>query len=97
MEIYRLLKWNNLSIIKAIHIGQKLPREAKDIFYQFFHDIIKVCRELNIYKGEEKRIINCDQIPIYLEMYDICTLDIKRHKEVIINTLDNEKKEYQSY
>jgi len=54
MNIYRLLKRNNLSILKYTHIGQKLPSEDIELFYNFFHDIIQARKELNITTGEEK-------------------------------------------
>ena len=92
MNIYRLLNRNNLSIRKQGRLGQKLPNKAIELFYNFFHYIIQARRELNIQNGEEYRLINCDEIPLYLEMFDTCTIDIKGHKEIIINTKNNEEK-----
>ena len=97
MGIYRLLNRNNFSIRKYTHLGQKLPSKAIELFYKFFHYIIQARRELNITNGEEYRLINCDETCLYLEMYDTCTIDIKGHKEIIINTKGNEKKELQYY
>jgi hypothetical protein len=60
MNIYLLLKGNNLSIRKNTHLGQMLPKEAIELFYNFFHYIIKARRELIIIIGEEYRLINCN-------------------------------------
>ena len=92
MDIIRLLKRKGLSIRLATNVGQALPYNAIESFYRFFHLIIKERRELNIDDREEFRIINCDETPIYFEMPDTTTIDIKGNKEVIINTKGNEKK-----
>ncbi len=44
MNIYSLLKRNNLSIRKCTHIGQKHLSEAIELFYNFFHYIIQATR-----------------------------------------------------
>lgn len=61
-------------------------------FYSFFNDVIKERKQLQISEDETARIINCDQTPIFLEMPDTTTIDIKGKKEIIINTNGNEKK-----
>ena len=70
MNIYQLLNINNLSIRKCTHLGQILSKEAIELFYNFFHYIIQARGELNIATDKEYRLINCDETPIYLEMYD---------------------------
>ena len=92
MDIIRLLKRKGLSIRRATHVGQALPNDAIESFYRFFHLIISERRDLNIDDGEEYRIINCDETPIYFEMPDTTTIDIMGNKEVIIDTKGNEKK-----
>lgn len=71
------LRRNNMSIRKASHIGQPLPKDAMEGFYSFFHDIIKERRELQIYEDDTQRIINCDETSIFLEMLDTKTIDVK--------------------
>lgn len=92
MDIIRLLKRKGLSNRRATHVGQALPNDAIESFYRFFHLIISERRDLNIEDGEEYRIINCDETPIYFEMPDTTTIDIMGNKEVIIDTKGNEKK-----
>jgi hypothetical protein len=58
MNIYLLLKGNNLSIRKNTHLGQMLPKEAIELFYNFFHYIIQARKKINITTGEEYRLIN---------------------------------------
>ena len=92
MDIIWLLKRKGLSIRRATHVGQALPNDTIESFYRFFHLIISERRDLNIDDGEEYRIINCDETPIYFEMIDTTTIDIMGNKEVIIDTKGNEKK-----
>ena len=95
-DIIRLLKRKGLSIRRATHVEQALPNDAIESFYRFFHLIISERRDLNIDDGEEYRIINCDETPIYFEMPDTTTIDIIGNKEVIIDTKGSEKKEFPS-
>ena len=92
MDIIRLLKRKGFSIRQAIHVGQALPNYGIESFYRFFHLIITERRELNINDGEEFRIINSNETPIYFQMPDITTIDIMGNKEVIIDTKGNKKK-----
>ena len=90
--IYRLIKRHNLSIRKVSHVGKTLPDNSIYSFYQFFCLVCKKRKELNITDDEKYRLINCDETPIFLEMPDTTTIDIKGHKEIIIDTNGNEKK-----
>lgn len=90
----KFLERNNFSIRKTRHLRQPLPKEEIESLISFFHEVIKKRRELDIYEDEQARIINYDEKPIFLEMADSTTIDIKGKKEIIINSNRNEKKNY---
>lgn len=77
---------------KASHIGQPLPHEAKNLIYTFLYQIINKRRYLQINDNELFRIVKCDETTVYYENPDIYTVDIKGHKEIIINTDGKESK-----
>ena len=87
-----ILKKNNLALRKVSHIGQPIPEEAKDLIYSFLYEIINKRRYLEIKDNELFRIVNCDETAVYYENPDTYTIDIKGHKEIIINTDDNVSK-----
>ena len=45
---YRTLKKYGLSIRKVTHLGQTLPKNSIDYFYDFFYNVIKKRKECNI-------------------------------------------------
>jgi len=91
---YRILKKYGLSIRKATHLGQTLPKNSIAYFYDFFYTVIKKRKECNILDNinDYNRLINVDETPIFLEMYSNKTIDVKGAKNVIVNTYGNEKK-----
>ena len=59
---YRIFKKNGLSIRKATHLGQPLPKNSIDYFYDFFNAIIKKRKLCNILdnKNDYNRLVNVD-------------------------------------
>lgn len=62
--------------------------------YDFIYNIIKIRKKLNIKDDTEniKWIINIDETPVYLELNPDKTYNIKRAKDLIIETKGSEKK-----
>ena len=91
-RVSNIIKKYNLVIRKVSHIGQSIPEKGKDLIYIFLYEIINKRRYLLINDNELFRIVNCDETAVYYENPDIYTIDIKGHKEIIINTDGNESK-----
>ena len=91
-RVSNIIKKYNLVIRKVSHIGQSIPEKGKDLIYRFLYEIINKRRYLLINDNELFRIVNCDETAVYYENPDIYTIDIKGHKEIIINTDGNESK-----
>ena len=91
-RVSNIIKKNNLAIRKVSHIEQPIPDEGKDLIYSFLYEIINKRRFLLINDNELFWIVKCDETAIYYENPDNYTIDIKGHKEIIINTDGNESK-----
>ena len=46
--MYRLLKRHNLSLRKPSYIGQKLPINAKNEYYDFLYETVKIRKKYGI-------------------------------------------------
>ena len=91
MSVYRLLKRHNLSLRKAYHIGQKLPINAKNEYYDFLYQNCKN-QKIILYRRKFDLIVNCDETSLYYEMIENKTIDFIDEKNIIIKTNGGEKK-----
>ena len=73
------------------HIGQPLPKNIIDQFYEFFHYCIKAREKLNIDDNNYSLIVNMDETAVYLEMPEKKTIELKGTKNVEINTFGHDK------
>ena len=90
MSVYRLLKRHNLSLRKASHIGYKMPINAKNEYYDFLYETVKI-RKKNGIGDKFDLIVNCDETSLYFEMIENKTIDFTE-KNIIIKTNGGEKK-----
>lgn len=65
---YRFMNRHNLTMRLAGHIGQPLPKNIIDQFYEFFHYCIIARQKLNIDDNNYNLIVNMDETAVYLEM-----------------------------
>ena len=91
MSVYRLLKRHNLSLRKPSYIGQKLPINAKNEYYDFLYETVKI-RKKYVIGDKFDLIVNCDETPLYFEMIENKTIDFTDEKNIIIKTNGGEKK-----
>jgi hypothetical protein len=90
MSVYRLLKRHNLSLRKPSYIGKKLPINAKNEYYYFLYETIKIRKKYGI--GDKfDLIVNCDETPLFFEMIENKTIDFTDEKNIIIKTNGGEK------
>ena len=83
--VCRFLKRNNLSIIKASHLGQKIPNNMQNLTYKFLNEIIKEGKDSEVYDNISL-IVNVDETPCYLENPLTETVDLKGKKQIEIVT-----------
>ena len=87
----RFLKRHSLVFRKAGHIGQPLPKKVNDVVNIFLRDIIRARENMNITDDKLNLIINIDETPIYFEMPEQTTIELKGTKNVKISTFGNDK------
>lgn len=71
---------------KAGHIGQPLPDNVNSIVNLFLRDIIRARKRMNIEDDGLELIINMDETPIFFDMPEQTTIELKGTKNVKIST-----------
>lgn len=87
----RFLKRHSLFFRKAGHIGQPLPKNVNDVVNIFLRDIIRARVNMNITDDKLNLIINIEETPIYFEMPEQTTIELKDTKNVKISIFGNDK------
>lgn len=83
--LYRILKKNNITLRKATHLGQPLPDNSFDKVYNFIYEVINKRKKLSIFDDNNNldRLINIDETPVFLELVNDKTYEVKGAKNVI--------------
>jgi hypothetical protein len=92
---YRFMNRHNLTMRLAGHIGQPLPKNLIDQFYEFFHYCIKARVKLIIDDNNYSLIVNMDETAVYLEIPEKKQLNWKELKMLKLILLDMIKRGYQ--
>ena len=87
----RFLKRNNLVFRRAGHIGQPLPKSVNTVVNGFLRDIIRARENMGIGDQDLGRIVNMDETPIFFDMPETITIEVKGTKNVKIATFGNDK------
>jgi hypothetical protein len=91
MWCIRFLKRNNLVFRRAGHIGQSLPKSIYTVVNGFLRDIIRAREKMGIGDQDLGRIVNMDETPIFFDMPETITIEVKGTKNVNISTFGNDK------
>ena len=91
MWCIRFLKRNNLVFRRAGHIGQSLPKSIHTVVNGFLRDIIRARENMGIGDQDLGRIVNMDETPIFFDMPETITIEVKGTKNVNISTFGNDK------
>ena len=70
---------------KATHLGQPLPDNSFDKVYNFIYEVINKRKKLSIFDDNNNldRLINIDETPVFLELVNDKTYEVKGAKNVI--------------
>ena len=75
------LKRNNLVFRRAGHIGQPLPKSIHTAVNGFLRDIIRAREKMGIGDQDLGRIVNMDETPIFFDMPETITIEVKGIKK----------------
>ena len=85
------LKRHSIFFLKAVYIGQPLPNKVNSVINVFLRDIIRARKRMNIVDQRLELIINMDETPIYFDIPEKTTIELKGTKNVKISTFGNDK------
>ena len=91
MIVHRFLKKNGYCLRSPSHIGQPLPNNYNQLFFDFQKKVIISRNMLNIDEFNLQRILNVDETPIYMDMTYNKTIEKKGAKNIEIITTGGEK------